>query len=600
MSGVAGADRVKSRQDFAQFLASYKELLSQFPGFVSMVPSGSYNSNLEKQDFGDIDLVVHIQSDKDKTALKKEMVAFFAAQPDTTIVPFTSPKYTGKRTYNSGEIVTVRYHDDQLGYSAQIDNIIALDQSEATFKQSFLDLPAEKQGLILGLVKISTIETEPELLFQKLGLKIPAQLEPNQEFEFNLSSIELQLRKVTYEPGSYKQAGREVLWSSRSFDDLKKLLYQYDLDADFDTLLAQIKQTIKNPRSSDRIKGVFSSMITVKSGEVGTAKGAGKEAALAKINQTLSESKFSDYLKHLTEAEENKHVTFCFGRMNPPTIGHAQVFKTMAEQGGDYKIFLSKSQDKKENPLPYNEKIEFVKKIHPDFASHIVEDPSINTALVAASYLYNLGYTAATFVAGSDRIGQFQKLLTQYNGVEGKAHGYYKFDSLDFVSSGDREDGAEGVAGISASGARAAAATGNLEEFARATGAGEYSKELYNAVRQGMGIVDAPAAEGTDWPFAGEKVGQKPGDMWKGTDPGPPGKKAFGGDAEESLELESIKRLAGIGRGSNTINTNNDSGMSGSEKARLMKEHNIQPGTQEWFRLWFSRTFITGKKPIGK
>jgi hypothetical protein len=490
------------------------------------------------------------------------MVAFFAAQPDTTIVPFTSPKYTGKRTYNSGEIVTVRYHDDQLGYSAQIDNIIALDQSEATFKQSFLDLPAEKQGLILGLVKISTIETEPAVLFQKLGLKIPAQLEPNQEFEFNLSSIELQLRKVTYEPGSYKQAGREVLWSSRSFDDLRKLLYQYDLDADFDTLLAQIKQTIKNPRSSDRIKGVFSSMITVKSGEVGTAKGAGKEAALAKINQTLSESKFSDYLKHLVEAEESKHVTFCFGRMNPPTIGHAQVFKTMAEQGGDYKIFLSKSQDKKENPLPYSEKLEFVKKIHPEFAGHIVPDPSINTALVAASYLYNLGYTAATFVAGSDRIGQFQKLLTQYNGVEGKAHGYYKFDSLDFVSSGDREDGAEGVAGISASGARAAAAAGNLEEFARATGAGEYSEELYNAVRQGMGLVN--------------------------------------NSVTESSELESIKRLAGIGRDSNAINKSNNLEMPAAEKARLMKEHNIQPGTPEWFQLWFSRPYMTGEKPIGK
>ena len=600
MSGVAGADRVKSRQDFAQFLASYKELIGQFPGFVSMVPSGSYNSNLEKQDFGDIDLVVHVQSDKDKTALKKEMVAFFAAQPETKIVPFTSPKYTGKRTYNSGEIVTVRYHDDQLGYSAQIDNIIALDQSEATFKQSFLDLPAEKQGLVLGLVKISTIETEPAILFQKLGIKVPAQLEPNQEFEFNLSSIELQLRLVTYEPGSYKQLNREVLWTSRSFEDLRKLLYQYDLDADFDSLLAQIKQTIKNPRSSDRINGVFSSMITVKSGEVGTAKGAGKEAALAKINQTLSESKFSDYLKHITEAQEDKHVTFCFGRMNPPTIGHAQVFKTMAEQGGDYKIFLSKSQDKKENPLPYNEKIEFVKKIHPEYADHIVEDSSVNTALVAASYLYNLGYTSATFVAGSDRIGQFQKLLAQYNGVEGKAHGYYKFDSLDFVSSGDREDGAEGVAGISASGARAEAAAGNLEEFANATGAGEYSEELYAAVRKGLGIVDEPAVEGTDWPFAGEKVGQKPGDMWKGTDKGPPGKKAFGGDAEESLELESIKRLAGIGRGSNSINTSNNLGTPASEKARLMKEHNIQPGTAEWFQLWFSRPYMTGEKPIGK
>lgn len=194
-------------------------------------------------------------------------------------------------------------------------------------------------------------------------------------------------------------------------------------------------------------------------------------------------------LRELFEAEE-KHVTFCFGRMNPPTIGHEQVFKTMASVGGDYKIFLSKSQDKKDNPLPYNEKIEFVKKIHPKYAAHIVEDTNINTAVVAASYLYDQGYRHATFVAGSDRMASFQKLLTQYNGVEGKAHGYYKFETLDFKSSGDREDGAEGVAGISASGARAAAANGNLKAFADATGAGKYAEELYNAVRKGMGITE--------------------------------------------------------------------------------------------------------------
>ena len=39
-------------------------------------------------------------------------------------------------------------------------------------------------------------------------------------------------------------------------------------------------------------------------------------------------------LRELFEAD-GKHVTFCFGRMNPPTIGHAEVFKTMAAQGGD-------------------------------------------------------------------------------------------------------------------------------------------------------------------------------------------------------------------------------------------------------------------------
>ena len=46
----------------------------------------------------------------------------------------------------------------------------------------------------------------------------------------------------------------------------------------------------------------------------------------------------------------SKHVTFCFGRFNPPTLGHDQVFKTMKSQGGEMRIFTSMSQDKKKNP----------------------------------------------------------------------------------------------------------------------------------------------------------------------------------------------------------------------------------------------------------
>ncbi len=192
-------------------------------------------------------------------------------------------------------------------------------------------------------------------------------------------------------------------------------------------------------------------------------------------------------LNELFEAE-GKHVTFCFGRMNPPTIGHAKVFETMASQGGDYFIFVSQSQDKKDNPLDYSTKIKFIKSIHEKYADHVVEDSSINTVVKAASYLYDKGYTDATFVAGSDRLEQFKKLLSQYNGIEGKPHGFYKFNMLDFVSSGEREDGAEGVAGVSASGARLAAANNDPEGFEKSTGAGQYSKPMFDAVRKGMGI----------------------------------------------------------------------------------------------------------------
>jgi hypothetical protein len=186
--------------------------------------------------------------------------------------------------------------------------------------------------------------------------------------------------------------------------------------------------------------------------------------------------------------QEGKHVTFCFGRMNPPTIGHEQVFKTMASQGGNYKIFVSQSQDKKENPLSYSDKIKFIKAVHPQYADAVVENTSLNTVVKVASYLYEQGYRNATFVAGSDRLDSFKKLLTQYNGVEGKAHGYYEFDVLDFVSAGERDPDSEGVSGISASKARAAAANNDLESFKAATGAGEIAKEMFAAVRQGMGI----------------------------------------------------------------------------------------------------------------
>jgi nicotinamide mononucleotide adenylyltransferase len=192
-------------------------------------------------------------------------------------------------------------------------------------------------------------------------------------------------------------------------------------------------------------------------------------------------------LKELFEAG-TKHVTFCFGRMNPPTVGHEQVLDTMKGQGGDMRIFVSQSQDPKKNPLDYSTKINFIKEMFPQYANNVVDDPGLNTVVKVASYLHEQGYNAATFVAGSDRLEDMKKLLNTYNGVEGKAHGYYKFDVLDFVSSGEREDGAEGVAGVSASGARLAAANNDFKGFKQATGAGELSQPLFNAVRKGMGI----------------------------------------------------------------------------------------------------------------
>lgn len=67
------------------------------------------------------------------------------------------------------------------------------------------------------------------------------------------------------------------------------------------------------------------------------------------------------------------------------------------------------------------------------------------------------------------------------------------------------------------------------------------------------------------------------------------------------MNLEELKRLAGVSRQTG-INTETGSNISltGMEKAELMKKHNIKPGTDAWFQLWFSRPYLTGEKPVGK
>ena len=62
--------------------------------------------------------------------------------------------------------------------------------------------------------------------------------------------------------------------------------------------------------------------------------------------------------------------------------------------------------------------------------------------------------------------------------------------------------------------------------------------------------------------------------------------------------LEDLKKLSGITQ--QVIGEESNISVTGNEKSQLMKRNNIQPGTPEWFQLWFSRPYLTGEKPVGK
>jgi hypothetical protein len=235
--------------------------------------------------------------------------------------------------------------------------------------------------------------------------------------------------------------------------------------------------------------------------------GSGKNKLKLIDRLGFSRANFAKNANSKDELEDKSKLpqaTFCFGRMNPPTIGHKQLMQKTVEVGGANSfIFLSNTQNAKKDPLSADVKMEFVKKIYPEFASHIVSEKVLNP-IHAANYLYAKGFRNLVFVAGSDRLGDnpssLEKLLTSWNSGPIRTKDF-NFGSngreqvaLKFVSSGDRDADSDvnNVSGISASLARKFATEKNETGFHQATGVSNNitvnGKTLYQSVREGLGL----------------------------------------------------------------------------------------------------------------
>jgi len=186
-------------------------------------------------------------------------------------------------------------------------------------------------------------------------------------------------------------------------------------------------------------------------------------------------------------AEELPPLTVVFGRFNPPTVGHEKLLKSAKRisAGGDIKIYPSRSQDPKKNPLDPNTKVSYMKKMFPEFEENIINDEEMKTIFNVLVTANEDGYNNVNIVVGSDRQAEFENLAQKYNGD------LYNFDLIRVVSAGVRDADAEGVEGMSASKMRKAVLDDDFKSFRRGTPKtlddGE-TQALFNAVRQGMGV----------------------------------------------------------------------------------------------------------------
>jgi len=174
-------------------------------------------------------------------------------------------------------------------------------------------------------------------------------------------------------------------------------------------------------------------------------------------------------LKELFLKEDDQSTAvFAFGRFNPPTKGHEKLIQRVRSvaQRMDAKpyVFVTHSVDKK-NPLTHQERVDYIRSTG-RFDDIEIGDAGVKTIVQALQKLMNEGRTRVVIVAGSDRVDYFKNFLNQYNKKNDKQGNLvFDFDSVDAVSSGDRDPDAEGVAGMSASQARAFASNDDLENF---------------------------------------------------------------------------------------------------------------------------------------
>ena len=100
---------------------------------------------------------------------------------------------------------------------------------------------------------------------------------------------------------------------------------------------------------------------------------------------------------------------------------------------------------------------------------------------------HNDGYANVRIVGGADRVKEFEKLSTNYNG------NLYNFDNIEVVSAGDRDPDSEGVEGLSASRMRLAASEGDFKTFRAGMPPDMKPKDaraIFDTVRQSMGVAE--------------------------------------------------------------------------------------------------------------
>ena len=138
--------------------------------------------------------------------------------------------------------------------------------------------------------------------------------------------------------------------------------------------------------------------------------------------------------------DADPHVAITFGRFNPPHAGHGKLLDAVRSHGGDsgnYRIYPSRSQDHKKNPLNADQKVGHMRKMFPQHKDKIQNNEAHRNIFDILKDLNDEGHKHVTMVVGDDRVKEFDSLTKKYNGV------HYDFNTINIKSAGARDPKSE-------------------------------------------------------------------------------------------------------------------------------------------------------------
>ena len=219
----------------------------------------------------------------------------------------------------------------------------------------------------------------------------------------------------------------------------------------------------------------FSRMLLTGQGNIGKAPAAAPAAPAAPITE---------------EVAPKRSVWVMPGRFQPVHSGHVQGAMDSAaaaqKAGAEFQVLATHTHNR-DNPLTPEQKMEHLRTAMPGINIQQTS-PEFPSILHHASRLYDQGVTDLTVVGGPERESGHLQVLQKYDGVRGP-HGYYKLNSINSGSTGERDPDAEGPVGASGSAMKKHAEDNNFPKFASMASpfqSTEQKQKMFDDIKDGQ------------------------------------------------------------------------------------------------------------------